>query len=359
MKIISDFTKDTQSSKPIPGSYEWWYFDALGKNGYSFVVIFYEGNPFSRRYIRKLEEGDGNALAEKYPAVSISVYKGGKPLFYSFEEFTVDRAEFSSNKPYGKVGNNTFRGVKKGNTIEYTLNLDQSVANGDSVTANLRFTAIEAPHNFFTVNEGKPSMEEKHIWNLVLPKCRVQGDFTVKGYTNQAFSFEGAGYHDHNTGFEPMKKSFTEWYWGRYHTNNSTVIYYLMLENGKWTKKAWLVHKNGRIKNLDNEIHMTETGLTLFGLNIARTLELAVEDTRVFIQKDVVLDSGPFYQRFEGKMLLHENGDVQQARGISEYIYPSRIYNKWFWPLVNMRIRYPGKTHWVQKKPVLYRWTWL
>jgi carotenoid 1,2-hydratase len=31
---------------------------------------------------------------------------------------------------------------------------------------------------------------------------------------------------------------------------------------------------------------------------------------------------------------------------------------KIFWPLVNMRIQYPGKTHWVQKSPRLYRWTW-
>ena len=44
MNIFSDPAKDTKTSKPKPGSYEWWYFDAVDENsGLSLVVIFLMG----------------------------------------------------------------------------------------------------------------------------------------------------------------------------------------------------------------------------------------------------------------------------------------------------------------------------
>ena len=30
-------------------------------------------------------------------------------------------------------------------------------------------------------------------------------------------ALNGLGYHDHNVGFEPLKDSFKDWYWGRVH----------------------------------------------------------------------------------------------------------------------------------------------
>ena len=141
MKIFSDPQKDTKTAKPKPGSYEWWYFDAFDPvSELAVVVIFFDGNPFSTRYIKHLEKmsrRDGvphggelhqpekkerierlyhssdrqhqkqpgiqaentnlgqrptdrrttaSPLSSDHPAVSISVYHRGKHLFYSFEE---------------------------------------------------------------------------------------------------------------------------------------------------------------------------------------------------------------------------------------------------------------------------------
>lgn len=355
MKIISDFNKDTQSTKPKPGSYEWWYFDACTDDGYTLVVIFYDGNPFSRKYIEHLKK-NSSVQASDFPAISISLYKNNQPIFYSFEEVAAEDAEFSATMPKGKVGNSRFEASINDESAEYQIVLDQTVPNGDSIHAELTFSSVKQDLSEFS-NE-KRSGESDHVWNLLMPKCEANGKISLMGFNEEEIVFEGIGYHDHNTGLEPMKESFREWYWGRYHTKDATLIYYLMLENNEWEKKAWLIGDDGKVVHLNHEIQLLNKGYSRFGLYSARSIQFTHDDTEAFLQLDKMIDNGPFYQRFGGSLLLNKNGTMYRAKGISEYIYPSRIYNRIFWPLVDMRIKYPGKAHWVQKNPKLYRWTW-
>ena len=354
MQIISDFTKDTRTKKTVPGSYEWWYFDAVDKNGYSIVVIFYEGNPFSKRYIQALSNGR-NHFAEAFPAISISVYKDGRPLFYSFVESESKFADFSTDKVFGRVGENSFTGTKDGDSISYNLQLNQSLPNGESISGEFIFSSASGSgidsSNF---NQGSANT---HIWNLILPKCEVSGSLNIDSGKPENISFNGTGYHDHNFGSEPMKESFDEWYWGRYHFNTSTLIYYVMNVDGEWDRKGWLIGDDGTVLKLDS-IELEDESLTFFGLSSARKLEFSGAGFEAVLQKDQLIDSGPFYQRFQGQVLAKVNGSLMKAEGISEYIKPDRIYSKLFWPLVDMRIKYPGKAHWVQKSSKLYRWTW-
>jgi carotenoid 1,2-hydratase len=354
MQIISDYTKDTRTKKSVPGSYEWWYFDAIDHNGYSIVVIFYEGNPFSKKYIQALSKGV-NHSAEFYPAISISVYKDGKPLFYSFEESDPEFAEFSSEEIFGRVGENSFTGHQAGDEISYTLELNQTLPNGERISGELLFSS-KSGSGISSSNFNQES-SETHIWNLILPKCEVSGKLRLDALQPESISFKGTGYHDHNFGSEPMKESFDEWYWGRYHFDTSTLIYYVMNVKGEWDNRAWLIDQDGSVLALDS-VELEEQGLTFFGLRSARRLKFKGEDFEAVLQKDQLIDSGPFYQRFQGNVLATLNGSLMKADGISEYIKPDRIYSKLFWPLVNMRIKYPGKAHWVQKSSKLYRWTW-
>jgi carotenoid 1,2-hydratase len=355
MKIISEFSRDVRTNKPKPGSYEWWYFDAISKNGYSIVIIFYDGNPFSRRYIQELKR-NRKTRAGQFPAISISVYKDGEPVFYSFEEFEATSAWFSEKKPEGRAGKNRFTGKKVKNTIEYTLQLHQTVPNGDTVKGTLTFSGSEP--NLPQMDDQDENQKDDHIWNLILPKCIVDGTLIVNGYHQEKIDFSGTGYHDHNTGSEPMKDSFGEWYWGRYHTKTAAFIYYLICEKGVWEKRAWLIEDDGNVFSVEEQIEPGPEELNLFGLANARSVTFKGSGIEVFLQKKLVTDDGPFYRRMEGDTIIKRGGGLEQAVGISEYIRPSRIYNKVFWPLVNMRIKYPGKAHWVQKKPRLYRWTW-
>ena len=353
MKIISNYSKDTKTQKKVSGSYEWWYFDAQSADGYKFVVIFYEGNPFSRRYIQAQENGFFNE-ADQYPAISISVYKDDQPIYYSFREVDAQSAVFSMDVPSGTIENNRFEGRSKQTHLEYTLDLDQTLPTGDSIKANLTFTADLYSKPYFPASDSDSSA---HEWNLVMPSGHVHGTIQISGYHEEEIQFKGLGYHDHNLGFEPMKENFTEWYWGRYHMENSTFVYYLLSKKGKWEKKAWLINKRGDVKICD-KIELSNYGVSLFGLKTAREILTQAGESEIYLQLDETLDSGPFYQRFGGRLLINTGDRVEESRGISEYIKPARIYDKVFWPLVSMRIAYPGKQHWVQKNPVLYRWTW-
>ncbi|MEX2345739.1 MAG: hypothetical protein WD604_09010 [Balneolaceae bacterium] len=350
MNIISDFAQDIQTSKPVPGSYEWWYFDVMSANGVNLVVIFYEGNPFSSRYIQSLNNDSGET-AGNFPAISIAVYTEGKPLYYGFVEVLPEQAFFSASEPKGNTGNSSFHGSRQGGRLIYTLELNQTLINGDSISGKLIF---ESPEN--VVFDTMPA-DSGHTWNLVQPKSIVSGKIKISGTVEKEVRVNGTGYHDHNSGTEPLKESFDEWYWGRYHFDDLTMIYYLIRTDDEWEKKAWLIYDEGMVSECSH-IHSQDSTLTIFGLRSSKKMDFAGEKFRAFLQKNVLLDNGPFYQRFEGRMILEEGKEMKQAKGISEYLCPHRIYNKLFWPLVNMRIRYPGKEHWVQKNPKLYRWTW-
>lgn len=353
MNILSNYSKDTKTEKNAAGSYEWWYFDAQSPEGYKFVIIFYEGNPFSRRYIQALENGT-LPKANQFPAISISVYEGSQPIYYSFREVDPDAADFSSDIPSGRVEKNSFERGGHQARLDYHLTLDQKLPNGDSIKADLTFSADPNSKPLFSQSS---SQSEPHAWNLVMPSCHVQGVIQISGYHQEKIEFNGLGYHDHNVGFEPLKESFNEWYWGRYHLNDSTFVYYLMNKNDNWEKKAWLIEDSGSVVSCE-DIQMDNFGFSFFGLKTARVIEARAEGREIYLQLDEILDSGPFYQRFSGRLLMNIDGNVEEARGISEYIKPGRIYDRIFWPLVNMRIAYPGKEHWVQKSPILYRWTW-
>ncbi len=357
MIIKSSFQKDTQSVKMKPGSYEWWYFDAQSADGYSIVVIFYEGNPFSRRYIHLLNKGI-DVLAEQFPAISISVYKDSKPIYYAFEEFDSENASFSADEPAGSTGNSGFEGEMVGSSIQYKLRLNHTLLNGDSLKGELLFESETGNLKQFGTSDADEGTCTSHEWNLVIPKCDVSGSLAIDGYHQEKIEFIGLGYHDHNRGDVPMKETFNQWYWGRYHTENASIVYYLMEENGKWDEKAWLIEDGGLVRRVDQDIIKGKPELSLFGLKCSRTIRFKMDETDMFLQKGDVLDNGPFYIRFSGKLILKKGDEIEVAEGFSEYIYPARIYDRKFWPLVNMRIQYPKSNHWVQKSPILYRWTW-
>ncbi|CAN5323172.1 hydroxyneurosporene dehydrogenase [soil metagenome] len=355
MQILSDSNKDIRNVKTQPGSYEWWYFDAVSVDEtYSIVVIFYEGNPFSRRYKDAMDRGEMD-MARFYPAVSLSVYKSDSPVFYSFEEVLPEEASFSDENPEGNVKNNRFWREFKENTLIYHLKIDQRLPGGDRLTGELRFSSEGVKYKLS--EESSPS-KGKHQWNLVQPHADVVGKLNISGFSDHEIAFIGVGYHDHNTGFEPMFESFDEWYWGRAHFSGNTLVYYLMNENGVLNPKGWLFDQTGNVQMIDDGIITDDIGMNYFGLKSARKIEKQEGDIRFLIQKTSIIDDGPFYQRFLNRMVLHMQGNLYQGTGISEYICPARIHKKIFRPLVNMRIQYPGNDHWVQKNPRLYRWTW-
>ena len=394
MLLFNDPLSDHRTDKPIPGSYEWWYFDACSHDGRTAVVaIFYDGNPFSRRYITDLESG-GSPAASGYPAVSVSVYHDGKPVYYAFLEHPAERLIFTRTPLSVQIGSDGFSAHWDGSRLEYRLSLDQTLPGGHALKGTLAFSSplgkseegsahVPLPGTHTRPGSGQvadgagrdkadgaaPSDSAAHSWNLVQSRADVSGELTVRlpgrsGVRN--YAMDGLGYHDHNIGREPMRDSFKEWYWGRFHGEGCTFLYYLMIrQDGTRDTRNWLiadgeVHRFGRIEERRH-------GSTLFRLRPARTLRFDQPTSGRFGSLDLSLgrpvDSGPFYLRYLPRLTLQRGGntgvDAIHLHGVAEYIRPGRIHDRRFWPLVDMRIRYLSEpVHWVQRSGLLYRLTW-
>lgn len=368
MNIITDYKKDLRIKKQKPGSYEWWYFDAVSRDKkYSLVMIFYDGIPFSPRYNKAVDKGDTSkaALAESHPAVSLSVYERGEPIFYSIVEYDPDSCFFSDAGLDFRIGNNHVYAQADSNQLKYKIQLDEILPSGDALKATLLFKSSTAPLDLLKEPSIEIGDKKGHYWNLIQPRAQVQGDIVIdsaKDKTSRKIDFKGNGYHDHNVGNEPMKNEFKDWYWGRVHYEFGTLVYYIMNKKNDTQHKAWLISPDNQSVISEMELVKAESpGFNPFLLSYSKKLTFKSEHHQAIVNQKQTVDSGPFYIRFNcGATLTVPNEGTQIASGISEYIQPSRIHRKIFWPLVNMRYRYASdkKAHWVQKSATLYRWTW-
>lgn len=386
MHITSAFCLDQPQPKPRPGSYEWWYFDAAdASDRWHIVIIYYDGCPFSTAYNRAVEEQPQQARARQHPAITVSLYYEGTPVFYSTSEYPAAQASFNSqgkqtndgiSEIFLNIGKNSLclQHDKNKQKLCHRLSIDEALPSGDHLTGELTFTSDVISGPLFSPSRPAASdtAEEEqqpggHGWNLTQPRAQVQARLELQSALRhrQEIQWSGTGYHDHNMGSEPMKNEFTDWYWGRFHFPEHTLIYYLMRTEAGLSYKAWLLDGQMKLRHTLTSGRLESFISNAFMLPSARIMELREENpegegVKVMIQQSQSIDSGPFYYRFRSEAVLHlgPRNMIEQARGITEYIRPARIHYRVFWPLVHMRYRYVAAPHWVQRSPRLYRWTW-
>lgn len=356
-----NISTDQKDENPFPnkpsGGYEWWYFDAISDSKeWSVVVIFYQGNPFSPKYISGINES--GASPDNHPAVSISIYNREKTEFYSFLEYSSDDFFWDEEKQKCKIGTNFFQKQNDDTNLIYKLHLDEELPSGHTLKGKVQFSSKIS--NSTLIGNMEESMQN-HFWNLIQPRAEVKAKLTLNGKSgSRDLEFNGVGYHDHNVGLEPMKDDFKDWYWGRYHFEESTLIYYVMNRKNEKQYKAWLIFdENQEVLEEFKSVKLEGNLKNVFGLTSSRKLVLESDKTRITIQSAVPIDNGPFYQRFIGQAIMKREDKVSVAEGFSEYIYPENIYNKLFWPAIKMRLRFSNqKPHWVQNFKMFYEWTW-
>lgn len=359
MQIQSNFSRDVRQPVYEAGGYQWWYFDGISSDDrFSFVIIYYEGNPFSTRYNRALLM-DKNPSPTAYPAISISIYEHSSPIYYSFTEFDPSACFFDEDKPLLKVGDHKMEGTSADGKLQYKLSLKEQLPNGDRLQGSILFESVNGN---LVLSNTKP-ITTKHSWNLVQPRAEVSAELNLHiKEERQTIQFTGRGYHDHNTGREPMRNQFDNWYWGRFHYDSATFMYYVLNRREEQQHHAWLLDiENGNVVEHFNEISLADKGVTFFGLQTSHKLGFKSDNFEIQVQQSQLLDNGPFYRRYQSDafMRIHGKYGVASAKGISEYIRPDRIYARIFWPFVNMRIWYKAEgSHWVQRSKRFYRWTW-
>ncbi|WP_020401994.1 hypothetical protein [Gracilimonas tropica] len=354
MNISTDFKAHSPAEKLSGEGYEWWYFDGQSHDSeYHFVIIFYHSNPFSVNNIKELSNGKFKNPA---PAISVSLYRKSKPVYYSFLEYEESSFHWDEQEMELRVGDDLFNYRPKEQKLLVNLRLDQKLDSGHFIKGSLKAEG-SWPNPQLIHSEN----DDRHAWNLIMPRMDWEVDIeTGLHEDHKVVQFKGIGYHDHNVGQEPMKDSFKDWYWGRYHFEEFTLVYYLMNKHQEEQMEAWLIdHDNKTVLEYFTDQKLSYFSRNVFGLHSAKKIELNSNQASVNIQYRNKIDNGPFYERFQGNAILRYNDEVIAAQGISEYIYPENIYNSLFWPLVNMRLRYMYKdAHWVQKSSLMYPWTW-
>lgn len=365
MKTIYSIIEDKKHTKQQPGSFEWWYFDAISEDDrFHLVIIFYEGIPFSTKYIKAVETNkrSEDSLAVNHPGLSVSIYDHGKPIFYSLSEYAPGDCDFSEDEIVLQIGNNRLKGEIKEEKLEFRLFIHEELPCGDKIKGELRFSS-EA--NFSReVKSSINLLNEAHQWYLVQPRAEVRGKISIstKSKVEQNIIFKGTGYHDHNLGSNSLHQ-MGKWYWGRFHFRNRTFVFYYFPDFFDEKKVGWIFNDHNEVLTSFDSVQVESLLRNPFLLASNRYLLFTSEtdkQSKADIYLDRSIDSGPFYQRFIAKGVIRVSESEEfTSFGMAEFIKPERIKNRLFWPLIHMRYRYVNeKPHPVQRISALYRLTW-
>lgn len=354
LRASSSIAGDVWHGEAAAPAYEWWYFDALSRDGRdALVIIFLTNFIFSPRYNRAVTDGlrqtQPAQSAACFPAVAVCFYRDGRPLFRALNEYAPDEFHADTSQPSCRIGRNTFRLVESASEARYELNIETSLRQRGSLRARLGWRVREG--NFFE-EEKEAGTDVAHHWNMVAPRCDVSGEIALGERGTQrsfAYDFQGAGYHDHNRDARWMPATIAEWQWGRIHFPAATAVFYRYRERDEQqhSTRLYLI-QNGSLAVSAPQLAMSETRRHVFGLRYPRLLHLqstaANESLRLSVRQQRVIDSSFFYLRFLSDATLETAGaGVQHATGITEHLAPRSLSYRWLWWLINMRIGSNGR----------------
>ncbi len=358
MYLYSDPFDDIRHPKDESGAYEWWYFDALDPiSGFGIVIIFYDGLLFSPDYHEAVAIGKRDT-ANHHPGFSLSIYHNDKTIFYSLASYPESLSLLAGHDKPVTIGNNRVEVSHSEGNLVYDVHIDETLPSGLNATGTLRFTS---PEDDVSSNSGNP--DSSHRWNLVQPSALVAGEvqLTLNGNILDLCSFDTIGYHDHNIGTRQLENDFDDWYWGRIHIGDDTLVWYNMKMSGIAQNKSWLL-KKGEV-DFASQVAMRplgKAGRSIFGLEKVGSWEVLVQGQNYRIVEEHVWDNGPFYQRYRVKLLDADDRVVGGALpGIAEYIKPDRITAGWVRPMIRIRHHTAGsRGNWIQRSIALSRLTW-
>jgi carotenoid 1,2-hydratase len=336
----------------IPGSQEWWYFDAISDDGQdALVVILFAGLPFDPAYgmaaKRHLKRPD------RYPAphpldscgISFGWYRpeggtirrrgrgspGDRVQAYALN---AHRRDDFSHEP------SPFRVGVGGSRVErdaegYRIKVE--VPDWDPkrrISAELRFRPSNGtePFEVDLGGDGSP-----HHWILAAADCRVEGTIAIDGPDGASLEFKGRGYHDHNAGAEELSLAMRRWEWGRVHDEDRTEIYYIAEPKSGRKRSLWLSCRDGKPEQIREEPTTTvaQPWKNEFSVPFHGALTLSVDDSqRLQRWNDHHVDSGPFYQRWLAE--FRGPGFRSNRIGISELLDTAKLNH----PLYNWMIPY-------------------
>ena len=344
----SSITADVWHPQKDPKAYEWWYFDALSDDGNeAIVIVFLDNFIYSPRY-NAVEKSNGSPNAaenRRFPAVSISYYSGGKPVYGAVNEYMAGEFTASENSPEGSIGKSSFRYESASYGSGYVVEIDVPLSRSRRLQANFEWLSIESDF------ESAPFCykDSSHCWNMVAPRSDVTGKITVtdsRGRKSDVRTFRGTGYHDHNLDNRWLAKTVRDWHWGRAHFADCTAVFYRYCEIGDNSPSTKLfVIRDGELQTREVQYEEQNYVRDKFGIRYPTKLKLVSEDGTQLDSKPLkVIDSSLYYLRFLSSITLTlADGKQHHTKGITEVIAPKALKHRWLNRLSDLRTGRNGK----------------
>jgi carotenoid 1,2-hydratase len=310
LSIESGIERDHFRRPRGAGAYEWWYFDGYDpKARRGFVAIFFLGIPFSG-----VRQASATPEPEDFPAVAFSLYGPRGTEAYGVSLYP--RSEVELQPMSLRIGLNEAQ--FDGQSYRIAFNAD--LLDKRRVFGTIVFAPQIRLHR--RVDDGP------HLWIVSAPRCSFQASLKIAGVP---LELRGTGYHDHNAGTSSLQSRFERWEWGRAHFENETLIYYRVQPGGNHLIR---IGRDGTMRIEDANLRETTHRRNLYGLRYPDLF--AVSDMEV--EQKRIVDNGPFYARF----LSTFRRGAESVTGFSEVLRPRALAWRWFWPLLNTRVRPHG-----------------
>lgn len=325
-----------------PGAHEWWYFDAISDDGEdALVLVWYAALPFDPAYglasLRHIRQPD------RYPkpnpldhcAIGFSWYHKGKTVAYALNAFQAD--QFSHGLTEGSLDLNVSRNqLNRSPDGRYQLQVQTPVLGLGKKHAHVDLEFI--PNHHMTAWERELGREgHSHLWILAAADCIVQGEVRVG---KKLLKFQGRGYHDHNAGDDELSRSFEKWYWGRFHHDQSTTVYYVCESMSGQSEGLWLECDSGQVKSFDSmkSLACQDPKRTVFGISYHEQMSSPDGLANWSLGKPV--DQGPFYLRWVSRhsQICPRSG---HGLGFSELLQANNLNRPLFNWMIPYRLKRP------------------
>ncbi len=270
-------------------AYRWLYLDVTGE-GFTAVVIFMYGAPFSSRYSARAGAG---AAPGQHAAVNFALYRDGVREAWVLSEFS--RAHWAEGGRQVRIGGSSLEQGADGK-VRVELN-ERTALWGRPLRATVELEPLGPGHAELPLVPGQP-----HFWQPRAPFARAE----VRVSQPDA-SFSGRAYFDANRGAELLGGGVPGWRWARLHRPQSTEVLYE--PPGGHLRVRAEARGASVVRGAPQQASLRRTW---WGLDVPRAfdaLEPALTSPRL-------LESSPFYARLEssspGADLLGEVADFRR-----------------------------------------------
>jgi hypothetical protein len=187
-----------------PGTFEWWYFDAVLDDGSTLVINF---------MVKDMRGGKGLDQPPA-PVVTFELDRpDGTHVERTSSVYPPDH-KFATDRCQVRIGPNTFAG----DLHDYRIHLEIDGVRADvTLTGQVPAWRPETGH----IDFGSGDARRTFAWLPAVPQGSVEAALVIDGVTEIR---TGVGYHDHNWGDAPMMQLIHHWYWARGEVDDYTVI---------------------------------------------------------------------------------------------------------------------------------------